>query len=615
MSPGEQRQPTGVMELLASTGLFSVLDEATLKSVEAVLEPVRVPGGEILIRQGDPGDSLYVLIYGRLQITVRGESGEEEVIGEVGRGEVVGEMAVLTGEPRSATARAIRDTELVRFSKDAFERVIGSNPRAMMLVARRLVTRLKSARRPFPKTKLNTIAIVSLDRNLPLSEFSTRLVAAFSKSGSTLHLNSRVLNKDVGGGLASLDLSSSDPRISVWLDAQESTHKYVIYEADLDFSPWTGLCLRQADRILLVAHSDAMPEIRGRGEEYERLCSSKTAVRKELILVHPEASGRPVDTMKWLGAVTGRATHHHLRYGSQADYDRLARLLTGRAVGLVLGGGGARGLAHIGVIRALEEAGVPVDVIGGTSMGAVIAAQYALGHGYAELLEINKKGWVDLDPFKDKTIPIMAILSCRKLDRMLAMMFGDAKIEDLWLKFFCVSANLTQAELNVHTEGSLARAVRSSLAIPGVAVPVFDNGNLFVDGGVLNNLPGDVMGRICGGSVIVVDVSAQKDLSVDPHTARPPSPWRILWSRINPLSSPIDAPSIISIMMRTIMIGSLHSSKMVAQHADLYIRPPVERHGMFDWKSINQIVETGYRYALGKVQEWQDGKYTAAANE
>ena len=143
MGTSEQKQPTRVMGLLASTGLFSVLDEATLKSVEAALEPVRVPGGEILIRQGDPGDSLYVLIYGRLLITVRGESGEEEVIGEVGRGEVVGEMAVLTGEPRSATARAIRDSELVRFSKDAFERVIGSNPLAMMLVAKQLVTQAK----------------------------------------------------------------------------------------------------------------------------------------------------------------------------------------------------------------------------------------------------------------------------------------------------------------------------------------------------------------------------------------------------------------------------------------------------------------------------------------
>ncbi len=615
MDTSERKQAAGVMELLASTGLFSVLDAATLESVEAALEPVHVPGGEILMRQGDPGDSLYVLIYGRLLITVQNEHGEEEVIGEIGRGETVGEMAVLTGEPRSATARAIRDSELVRFSRDAFEHVIGANPRAMMLVARRLVTRLKSARRPYPKTKLNTIAIVSLDPGLPLSDFATRLAEGFSRSGSTLHMNSRIVKKDWGAEAAGFELAIGDPKISVWLDEQETTHKYVIYEADNDFSPWTSLCLRQADRILLVTRAETAPEIRRGGEEFERLCTRKTGVRKDLILVHQNGVERPAGTRKWLDAITGMDTHHHLRLDSQADYDRLARNLTGQAIGLVLGGGGARGLAHIGVIRALEEMGVPIDVIGGTSMGAVIAAQYALGHSYRELLEINRRGWVVLDPFKDKTIPIMAILSCKKLDRMLAMMFGDAKIEDLWLKFFCVSANLTQAEMNIHTEGSLARAVRSSLAIPGVAVPVFENGNLIVDGGVLNNLPGDVMGKICGGSVIVVDVSAQKDLSIDPQVVRAPSPWRILWSRINPLASPIDAPGILSIMMRTIMIGSLHSSKMVAQQADLYIRPPVERHGMFDWKSIDQIVETGYQFALDKIGEWQAGKPTATTND
>jgi predicted acylesterase/phospholipase RssA/CRP-like cAMP-binding protein len=614
MSEEGRLERTNVLGLLASTGFFSVFDEATLKAVQSSLEPVQIPGGEILIRQGEPGDSLYILVHGRLQVTIRNDKGKEEVVGEVARGEIVGEMAVLTGEPRSATARAIRDSELVRFSKDAFERVIGSNPAAMMMVARQLVSRLKIAMQPYPKTRLNTIAVISIDSGLDLTDFSSRLAAGFAKSGSTVHLNRRLLRQEFGDEAGSMKSGAIHPGIRTWLDARESAHKFALYEADPEFTPWTSHCIRQADRILLIARAGARPEIGRSGEAIERLCTAPGAARKTLVLLHPNAAARAADCKKWLDAVPARDAHSNLHDCTQSDYDRLARLLTGEAVGVVLGGGGARGLAHIGVLRALEESGVPIDAIGGTSMGSVIAAQYALGLRGDELMEINRKGWVDLDPFKDKTIPIMAVLACKKLDRMLAMMFGDARIEDLWLKFFCVSANLTQASMNVHTEGPLMRAVRSSLAIPGVAIPVFDRGDLIVDGGVLNNLPGDVMGKICGGSVIVVDVSAQKDLSIDPSMIKPPSPWRILWSRINPLGSAIDAPNILAIMMRTIMIGSMHNSKMVARQADLYIRPPIDRHGMFDWKSINQIVDTGYQHGRAQIEEWKKTKKAAVGD-
>lgn len=612
MSRQEPQDPTSVMGLLASTDLFDVLDESALKAVESALEPVGVASGEVLFRQGDIGDSLYVLIYGRLVIVVQGENGEEEIIGEIGRGEVVGEMAILTGEPRSATVRAIRDSELVKLSREAFERVIASNPLAMTLIARRLVMRLKRARQPYPKIKLSTIAVVSLDRDLPLSDFSGRLAAAFAKVGSTLHMNSRALKKEFGEGAVQSEPGRSKPEIRVWLDKQEVSHKYVVYEADQELTPWTSLCIRQADRIFLVARGDKPPELGKEGEELQRLCSRKGNVRKDLVLVHQDQVQRPAGTKKWMDAVSAAETHYNFRMGSQADFERLVRLLTGDAIGVVLGGGGARGLAHLGVLHALEELGVPIDIIGGTSMGSVIAAQHALGLSHQEKLDLNKRGWVDLDPFKDKTVPILSVLSCKKLDAMIAMMFGDAQIEDLWLKFFCVSANLTQAEMIVHSEGSLAKAVRSSMSIPGVAVPICANGDLIVDGGVLNNLPGDVMRKIFGGNVIVVDVSSQKDLSVDPKMLRPPSPWRILWSRINPFARAIDVPNIMAIMMRTMMIGSLHNTKVAARNADLYIRPPIEEFGLFEWKSMNQIVDAGYQFGLKKIDEWRSGKHTPA---
>jgi predicted acylesterase/phospholipase RssA len=224
------------------------------------------------------------------------------------------------------------------------------------------------------------------------------------------------------------------------------------------------------------------------------------------------------------------------------------------------------------------------------------------------LLEINRQGWIKMDPLKDKTLPIVALLAGKKLDRMLTMMFGNARIEDLGIKFFCVSANLTQAVTVIHESGSLKAAVRASMAIPGVAPPICDNGDLIVDGGVLNNLPGDVMRTISGGMVIAVDVSPQKDLAVDPDYREMPSSWRVLWSRINPLADRVDVPNVLAVMMRTLMLNSVHNSRQVMKHVDLYIRPPVEPFGIFDWHQLDKIVDAGYQFARKKLAEWKAGQ-------
>ncbi len=595
-----RRPSIDVVSLLASTGTFNVLQESDLRSVEAEIEWVRLPGGETLVRQGEAGDSLYIVLNGRLRAIFKNEDGREQVLGEVGRGESVGEMAILTGEPRSATVVAVRDTDLVRFSKEAFDRIVEKNPRAMMLIARRLVMRLRQQARPGAAAFLATLALVPAGKDVPLGAFGSRLSSALAKFGSTLYLTGSRLDSQFGKGAARSDDEVLNARIDAWLDQQEIEHRYVVYESDVTLSPWTSRCLRQADRILLVGRGDSS-EV---DAEAEAQSVHKVPARKELVLLYPDKLHLSGNTRKWLDALRVDA-HHHVAANAQADYDHLARLLTGHAVGLTLGGGGARGLAHIGVVRALKEAGIPIDQIGGTSIGSVIAAQVALGYDGEALIEINKKGWIESDPLKDKTIPIVALLAGRKLNRMLDMMFGDAMIEDLWIRYFCVSCNLTQAELIVHQQGSLKKAVRASMSIPGVAAPLCDDGNLIVDGGVLNNLPGDVMRSLLGGTVIAVDVSPQKDLAIDPRYRETPSGWRILWSRMNPFAESIHVPNLLAIMMRTMMLSSVHNSQEVMKHVDLYIRPPIDQFGIFEWRSIDKIVDAGYRFAQKKVEEWK----------
>ena len=602
MNPEPERP--AVTELLGSTGLFNVLDQPTLQAVERELEWIRLPGGTTLFQQGDTGDSLYVLVHGRLSVSIVQQDGQEHPIGEVSRGEIVGEMAVLTGEPRSANVRAIRDSQLVKFSKEAFERVVGSNPKAMMLIARRLIMRLRETSRATYRTTLTTFAVVPLSPDIPLGEFTRRLVEAFSRIGSTVHLNSDVLQKALGGSVNSMHEGRGDERVSAWLEEQDEKFQYVIYESNADNRAWTDLCVRQADRVLLVAAGGTQPRSVTAEDQIQKLCASKTIARKELVFLHLNGTTRPSGTQAWLGSLGAEDTHHHIRHESSADFDRLARILTGNAVGLVLGGGGARGFAHLGIIRAFADVGVPIDMIGGTSMGSVIAAQYALGCDYEEMIELNRKGWLDMDPLKDKTIPVMALLACRKLDSMMEMMFGDAKIEDLWLKYFCVSANLTQAEMMVHRDGPLAKWVRASMAIPGVALPVFDNGDLLVDGGVLNNLPGDVMKRTCGGPVIAVDVSPQKDLAIDPEMIHAPSAWKMLWNNVRPAAEQMHLPNLLALMMRTTMLGSTSKSQEVSRDVDLYLRPPIDGFGIFEWKSLEKLAQAGYEFGRTRLEEW-----------
>jgi NTE family protein/lysophospholipid hydrolase len=231
-----------------------------------------------------------------------------------------------------------------------------------------------------------------------------------------------------------------------------------------------------------------------------------------------------------------------------------------------------------------------------------------MGCDIQTMVEMNRKGWIKMDPLKDKTLPIVALLSGKKLDRMLAEMFGNARIEDLWIKYFCVSVNLTQAETVINKSGSLKAAVRASAGIPGVAPALCDHGNLIVDGGVLNNLPADVMRILSGGKVIAVDVSPQRDLAVDPSYCELPSAWQILWSRINPLAKPVNVPSILAIMMRTLMLSSAHSANVEMKKVDLYLSPPIDAFGLFDWHHIDKIVDAGYQDARKKIEEWKQNE-------
>jgi NTE family protein/lysophospholipid hydrolase len=594
---------------LASLPLLAGIDPSVLREFDSEENWLQLAGGETLFAQGDPPDYLYILIHGRLQVIVERGSAEYEVVEQINPGACVGEMALLADEPRSATVRAIRDSELVRLSKDEFNLLLDRHPRGATEIGRILARRLRQTTiKKVPNRRISTITLLAPCGDGVLPEFTEKFVQAFSADhGSALHLNSRRLELELGQGSSTgLDNEARYRHVVNWLNEQEDRFQYIVFECDSFPSKWTDLCLRQADLIFLVAFSDSEPhprEIEGwlwSGELGNRFA------RKELVLVHRDGDHLPAATMKWLTPrqVSG---HHHVRLGCTKDYCRLSRFATGSAVGVVFGGGGARGYLHIGVVQALRESSIPIDLVGGCSIGAMVAAPCALDYDTEKIIEMSTTGYggnIGINLIRDMTFPRVAFLSGRRAMKMLRAVFGEVHIEDLWLRYFCVSANLSTAEIVVLEQGPLWLGIRASSSVPGILPPVLSQGELLVDGGLLNNLPVDIMRRRAG-KVIAVDIAPPVDLKVAPQVPVASAGRPAHANALNPFAEKKALPHIFKILSRSTTLGSIHNSEDFKNQADFYLHPVTNSVDTFDWKAGRELIEVGYRYALLEIEKWK----------
>lgn len=394
----------------------------------------------------------------------------------------------------------------------------------------------------------------------------------------------------------------------VLLEGHETRFRYLVYVADREVNNWTRYCIRQADEVVALgsgsAESAGMTEVEAevlRQEDFRRV-----KPRSALILVHPPGTRRPNDTGAWLKD-RRIDRHFHIRAGSRADLDRIVRYVTNRETGLVLSGGGSRGFAHMGVIKAIREAAIPIDIVTGVSMGAVVGALWALGEDLDRVLAPVKTGLSHA--FKDYTLPIVALNRGRKFDLCLQSLYGDARIEDLWKPYYCVSSNLTRADSVQHRAGSLWRAVRASSSLPGRVPPVVRDGELLMDGCLMNNLPIDLMREdVRSGTVIAVDVVPPVDLEIRASDVDSPSGWRIIASRLNPFGKSLEMPRIVSILQRAGELPSLQNrrQRIAADLADLYVRPPVQQFEILDFSAAEAAVEIGYEHAAKEIAGWVD---------
>lgn len=584
--------------------LCDTSDEQAVNQLTKCAQWLHLPRGEQLVREGDPADCLYIVVSGRLQASVSDSSGDQKVLGQIGIGETVGEMALVADDCRSANVTALRDCHLARFERDSFLEVARQHPVLLINITRGLINRLNSPLRiKRDLGSLRILVIVPASPQVAVQPLTEQLSGEMAKFGSVRLIDHQSANADLGFDTHHMSIDHSHSvLLSAWLAEQEAQYDYILLLADAKPTPWTERCIRQADIVLMIAEAVEGPEP---GEVERGLLTNQAGnalAPTALLLIHAHGTVEPGVTANWLSG-RGFAAHYHLRRGQNDDISRVARLLTGNAVGVVLGGGGARGAAHIGVLRALRESGVPIDMIGGTSSGAAAAAQYAMGWDDKTILEENIDGFVRDNPFGRLTLPLISMIGRDKMDALTQKMFGMTLIEDLWIDFFCVSCNLSKGEPEVHRQGLLWKAIRATSSLPGIAVPVVQDGELLVDGGVVDNLPGSIMGRFMSGKIIVVDVSPENELSVNIDYADLPGAWRLLWNRLNPFSKKIRFPSIADVLLRTVTVSSLPARAQSLADADLVLRPPIHQYGMMDFASTEEIAAKAYVYTLKRLHE------------
>ena len=558
-------------DILATVSIFAPLDHELRREVADRARIIRVQGGDWLFRIGEPGDALYVVLAGRCEVV----DAQDQAIVVLGRGAVLGELALITGAPRAASVRASRDTELLELTHAEFERLLTEEPTFAAALTSELGRQLAVSRPVTPPSPNRgaILAVVALSPDVDAENVAGALVERLGRWER----------------VARIDRLPPDQleRASSVLDELEHRYDRVVMVPGSDADRrWTDIALRQADRVIaLVGGGPAA----GRGDGTGNLQGC------DLVFCDGAVTART--TAAWMAALAPRATYRLREAAFADDVGRLARRLAGRAPGLVLSGGGARALAHVGVIDELWRSGVRFDRVAGVSMGSFVAALLASGATPGEIDACAYEEWVRRSPLSDYRLPRISLLRGHRARDMFARVL-PGRIETLPLDFFCVSCDLVSGRQVVHRSGSLAFAVSASASLPGMFPPVAGpDGTLLVDGGITSNLPVDLMAATAEGPVIAVDVSKKFDPpSADTH----PRLRNLLHTRAVeewPWDDDRTLPTITETLTRLVMVGSQDVGEAAREHADLLITPVNDAVGLLEFHQLDAMHDAGRRAA------------------
>ncbi|MBN3289324.1 PLPL6 esterase, partial [Polypterus senegalus] len=602
-----REQPSVV---LSAAHTVAIRMSSFVRQMDFAIDWMAVEAGRALYRQGDRSDCTYIVLNGRLRSVILKSNGKKELVGEYGRGDLIGVVEALTRQPRATTVHAVRDTELVKLPEGTLNNIKRRYPqvvtRLIHLLGQKILGNLQQVRGPFsgsgmasshdvtnPASNLSTVAVLPVCDDVPINAFNLELYHALSAIGPTLLLTSDIIRERLGS--SALD-SIHEYRLSGWLAQQEDINRIVLYQTDYTMTPWTQRCIRQADCILIVGLGDQEPNL---GELEQMLENTAVRALKQLVLLHKEDGPGPAHTVEWLNMRSWCSGHLHLKCPRRvfsrrsppklremyekvfaktadrhSDFSRLARVLTGNSIALVLGGGGARGCSHVGVIKAMEEVGIPIDIIGGTSIGSFIGALYAEERSAVRTMQRAREWSKSMNSvFKtvlDLTYPITSMFSGSAFNASISKVFQDKQIEDLWLPYFNVTTDITASAMRVHKDADIARNMGAK-------------------------------------TVIAIDVGSQDETDLSNY-GDSLSGWWLLWKRINPWAEKVKVPDMAEIQSRLAYVSCVRQLEVVKNSAYCeYIRPPIDRFKTMEFGKFDEIYDVGYQHGKVVFSSWKRG--------
>ncbi len=460
------RHPSQIVDSLQRIAFFRDLPPDVLSAVAGKLRFEHHPRGNVIFVEGSLGDSLYLIESGQVRIST-GSGPDEKIISYLGPGNFFGEAALLLNRRRSASVMAEIDAELWVLQKADLDALLKQYPTIALRMSRELARRLtETLEQPIHKEKLNMIAVVGWE--------------PWRLAGSLARLTGeRVVLYDLTKTNLAQRVKEQLPDEVVILDAAPGLSGGELAES-------LGILVQAYDRVLM-AISPQQLEIGVKGLQLAE------------VTVLIDIGQRP-----WMTGLSSGATWH-VANTAQA-MDRTARRLAGRVVGLALSSGGARGIAHVGVLRVLEQEGIPIDMLAGTSIGSLVGGLYAAGHSMDSVahlvLDFQSKlnirsGLLDLN-----LPPRTGLIKGRRYQNYLERVFAGIALEELKTPLYIVAADVLTGEEVVFENGPVADAVRASTSIIGLVSPHQIDDRYLVDGGAVNPLPASVLAEK-GANIII----------------------------------------------------------------------------------------------------------------
>jgi len=576
------------------------VDPETIEELKKDISWRSLNDSEILFNEGDIGDSCYIVMSGRVQAIINHGKDNEIILGELKKGDIIGDMALITGEKRSATIKAVKLSRLIYISKKSFDHVMYNNPKALMEVSKALINRLKYKDSKDNINKNIIIGIVSF-----LDEKKTELFYNFFNNNLKLFGSTENLTEST----SNLSIEKDNLDFEILLENMISNNDFLILHSNnVNNLEWKKNIAKYADQIIIIGNPEDLKTISKDEKEIFNNYSDINLEKIWLVINHPKNIIVPSNTRELIKLRNGLKTFH-IKNNHESDIKRIVRFITKQTIGLTLGGGGAKGFAHFGIYKAMNELNIPVDIIGGTSAGSIVASQIALGHSFKEIIDKNKQVNA-LKMFKEYGIPYISLIKSNKIELAAKISAEEKDIEDLWIPFFAPATDLTNSKLIIFNKGPLWEAIRSSGALPGIVLPHFIDGNIIVDGGLMNNLPVDIMRKNYGGKIICSSCSLDKSMKTSLEGI--PNQLKLLITKIFNKSKFEKkynyVPTVTDIIFKTSVVASASQIDDNINMSDLFLELPTSQFGLteFNDDAMMKMIDIGYEYSKPLLKEFKD---------